>query len=141
MIAGIRGRLITISFAETELPAIAGDRTPPRDTLRAIDEWSARRDAAFGAASSVRSITDGIAIPLLKILGFTVSRRADGNDCARLEAGCRGAPLAPVTVFGWDHPLDAAWRESILDAVRADERWSFERGSFEVAGRLPSPAT
>src|SRR5205823_4566220 len=27
------------------------------------------------------------------------------------------------------------------ELLSPDERWSFERGSFEVAGRLPSPAT
>ena len=68
---------------------------------------------------------DNFIIPLLKILGFGVSRRVDEGDCARLEAGCRGRALVPVTVIGWDQPLDVAWRESVLDAVRADERWSF----------------
>jgi Eco57I restriction-modification methylase len=124
MIAGVRGRLITASFADTELPAIAGNSVVPPDTTRALEEWSARRDAAFGPASSVRAIADGIALPLLKILGFTAGRRVDGSDCARLEALWRGTPLVPVTVTGWDQPLDAAWRESIREAVRADERWS-----------------
>ena len=125
MIAGVRGRLITASFAGTELPAITGNCVAPPDTVRALEEWSTRRDAAFGPASSVRAIADGIALPLLKILGFTVRRRVDGTDCGRLEALWRGTPLVPVTVTGWDLPLDAAWRESIHEAVRADERWSF----------------
>src|SRR4029077_13014571 len=72
MIAGVRGRLITASFAGTELPAITGNCVAPPDTVRALEEWSTRRDAAFGPASSVRAIADGIALPLLKILGFTV---------------------------------------------------------------------
>ena len=125
MIAGVRGRLITASFAGTELPAITGNCVAPPDTVRALEEWSTRRDAAFGPASSVRAIADGIALPLLKILGFTVRRRVDGTDYVRLEALWRGTPLVPVTVTGWDQPLDAAWRESIREAVRADERWSF----------------
>jgi hypothetical protein len=125
MSAGVRGRLITESFAATELPAIAGDDTPPRDSVRSLQEWAARRDAAFGPASSVRAIADGIAIPLLKILGFTIMRREDVKDRARLEAGWRGTPVVPVVIAGWDDPLDAIWRDSILDAVRADERWSF----------------
>jgi len=124
MITGVSGRLISASFAETELPAMAGHTAPPVDALRALDAWSAQREAAFGPASSVRAIADGVAIPLLKILGFTVNRRVDGQDSARLEAGCSGMPLVPVTVVGWGQPLDAAWRDSILDAVRADERWA-----------------
>jgi len=50
MIAGVSGRLISASFAESELPAIAGHCTPPVDTLRALDAWSAHREAAFGPA-------------------------------------------------------------------------------------------
>ena len=125
MIAGVRGRLLTASFVETELPRLDNDGPPPRDVLRALEQWSTHRDAAFGPASSIRAIADGVAIPLLKILGFSVNRRVDGSDCTRLEAGWRGAALLPVTVLGWDEPLDVAWRESILDAVRADERWTF----------------
>jgi len=125
MIAGVRGRLITASFAATELPAIAGNCVPPRDTLRALHEWATRREAGFGPASGTRAIADGIAIPLLKILGFTILRRQDHNGYARLEAGWQGMPLAPVIVAGWDEPLDGIWRQSILDAVRADERWGF----------------
>src|SRR5215475_8681586 len=102
MIAGVRGRLITASFAATELAAIAGSFTPGRDTLRALREWAARREAMFGPASGVRAVADGIAIPLLKILGFTIMRRQDDKGCARLEAGWRGAPVVPVTVAGWD---------------------------------------
>src|SRR5947207_1155763 len=125
MIAGVRGRLLTASFVETELPRLANSGTPPRDVLCALERWSTHREAAFGPASSVRGIADGVAIPLLRLLGFTVGRRHDGGDSARLEAGWRAGALVPVTILGWDQPLDVAWRDSILDAVRADERWAF----------------
>ena len=120
MIAGVRGRLITASFAATELPLLPGNSVPTRETVRALHEWSTRREAAFGPASGVRAIADGIAIPLLKILGFTILRRHENHGCARLEAGWRGVALVPVVVAGWDEPLDGLWRHSILDAVRAD---------------------
>ena len=125
MIAGVRGRLITASFAATELPAISGSSVPTRNALRALHDWATRREAMFGPASGVRAIADGIAIPLLKILGFTILRRQDDKGYARLEAGWRGMPLVPVVIAGWDDPLDGVWRHSILDAVRADERWGF----------------
>jgi hypothetical protein len=125
MIAGVRGRLITASFAATELPAISGSSVPTRETLRDLHEWATRREATFGPASGVRAVADGIAIPLLKILGFTIMRRRDDNGCARLEAGWQGMPLVPVMIAGWDDPLDGIWRHSVLDAVRADERWGF----------------
>jgi len=87
MIAGVRGRLITASFAVTELPGISGGLVPPPNAVRALHEWAARREATCGPTSGVRAIADSIAIPLLKILGFTVIRRADEKGCARLEAG------------------------------------------------------
>jgi hypothetical protein len=124
MIAGVRGRLLTAAFIETELPAIAGICTPPPEALRELDEWSAYRERAFGPVSSVRAIADGIAVPLLRILGFAVIRREDGSARAQFDAGWRGTPLVPVMVLGWDEPLDGAWRDSVLDAVRADERWA-----------------
>ena len=125
MIAGVRGRLITASFAATELPLLPGTPVPTRETVRALHEWSTRREAVFGPASAVRAIADGIAIPLLKILGFTIIRRHEEHGCAHLETGWRGMALVPVMVAGWDEPLDDRWRHSILDAVRADERWGF----------------
>lgn len=125
MIAGVRGRLITTSFVESGFAAIAGDRRPPRDVVRSLDTWSARRHAEYGPASSVRALTDGVAIPLLTILGFTIIRRSDTTERVRLTTGWRGSPLVPVTVLGWDYPLDAAWRELVLAAVEADERWAF----------------
>ena len=73
MIAGVSGRLLTASFIETELDALAGHAIPPHDVIRALEEWSTRREATFGPASSVRSIADGIALPLLKLLGYGVA--------------------------------------------------------------------
>jgi hypothetical protein len=124
MIAGVSGRLLTASFIETELAELAGHVTPPSDVIRALDEWSARREHGFGPASSVRSIADGIATPLLKLLGFTIGYRIDRHDTTRIDAWFRGRSLLPVLVLGWNESPEGAWRESVLDAVRADERWS-----------------
>src|SRR5689334_22712545 len=124
MIAGVRGRLIATSFIESELRTLAGDCVPPRDALRSLGEWAVSREGTFGPASSVRSIADGVVVPLLRILGFSIIRRVDRHDFAHLEAGLCGRPLLPVIVVGWAQSLDAAWRESVLHAVRADERWS-----------------
>ena len=124
MIAGISGRLLTSSFIETELPALAGQCSPPASVIRALEEWSHRRETGFGPASSVRSIADGVALPLLDILGFRVSKRVDGHDRVHLETAVHGRPLVPAVVVGWNEPPDTAWRGAVLDAVRADERWA-----------------
>ena len=106
MIPGVSGRLISASFALTELPAIAGAGMPPGSSVRDIEAWSSRREASFGPSSGIRASADGIVIPLLKILGFTVSRRVDRDDHARLDTSWRGIALVPVVIVGWDQSLD-----------------------------------
>ena len=125
MLPGVRGGLITASFAQTELPALPGAGTPPDRVVSDIEAWSAHREASFGPASGIRAISDGVVIPLLKILGFTIGRRVDRDDHACLEATWRASPLVPVAIVGWDQSLDAAWRASIFNAIRCDARWCF----------------
>jgi len=124
MIAGVSGRLLTASFIETELDALAGHTAPSDDVIRALEGWSARREATFGPASSVRSIADGIALPLLKLLGYSVATRIDRHESVRVDASFCGRSILPVTVLGWDESLEGAWRQSVLEAVGTDERWS-----------------
>lgn len=123
MLAGVGGRLITASFAQSELPSIPGAGTPPDTVIREIEKWSAHREASFGPASSLRALTDGVLVPLLKILGFAIGGRTERADCVRLETSWRGVPSAPVVIVGWDQSLDAVWRTSVLDAIRSDARW------------------
>ena len=60
MLAGIRGRLVTSSFALTGLPAIPGAGIVPDSVIRDVEAWSAKREASFGPASSIRAVTDGV---------------------------------------------------------------------------------
>ena len=124
MIPGVRGRLISPSFALAQLAGVPGAGTPPEPVIREIERWSERRDGSFGPASSVRAVTDGVVIPLLKILGLSVIQRLDRAELAIVEAAWRGTASIPVVVVGWGESLDAAWRTSVLDAIRLDARWS-----------------
>ena len=113
MVPGVGGGLITASFAQTGLPALPGAGSPPESVVGDIEAWSAHREASFGPASGIRAVTDGVVVPLLKILGFSIGRRVDRDDYACLETTRRGLPLVPVAIVGWDQSLDAAWRASI----------------------------
>jgi hypothetical protein len=124
MIAGVSGRLLTSSFIESELPTLAGQSSPPAESVRALERWSNHRDAEFGPASSVRSITDGIALPLLELLGFRAKKRVDRHDAVHLETAWRSRPLLPAIVLGWNESPEAAWRGAVLEAIRSDERWT-----------------
>lgn len=126
MIAGVRGRLITATFAETRLHTLPGAAAPAAATVRAIDAWSDRRDASLGPASSIRAITDAVVIPLLKILGFEVTRRLDQDARSVVDAtSLSHGTCVPVVIVNWSEPLDRAWRGVVLDGVRIDSRWCF----------------
>ena len=124
MAAGVRGRLITATFADTLLNTLPGTAPPPAHLAAALDAWAHRRDATVGPASSVRTIADAVVAPLLKILGFTIAARHDVRSFAVLTAAC-GTASIPAVVVGWDEPLRQAWRTTVLDGVRADARWCF----------------
>ena len=125
MIAGVHGRLITTSFAETELGRLCDDESPPAGVVRDIERWATRCESMFGPASSIRAIADGIVLPLAGILGFDLVRRVDAGIQVRLDIGRNGVALAPAVVIGWDHALDGAWRTTVLDAIGGDARWAF----------------
>ena len=125
MIAGVRGRLISTTFAETALHALPGAAEPPAAVVHALDAWSDRRESTLGPASSVRSIADAGVIPLLKILGFDIGRRMDERTRAVLEAATSSGATVPVVIVPWNEPLDRGWRTLVLEGVRADARWCF----------------
>lgn len=125
MIAGVRGRLITATFAETLLHTLPGSAAPSGAAIRAIERWSDGREAGVGPASSVRAICDAVVVPLLKILGFDVAARVDTQAWSVLEAVLPLRAAVPVMVVSWDESLDRAWRAAVLDGIRADARWCF----------------
>ena len=125
MIAGVRGRLISATFAETALHTLPGAAVPSTAVAHALDAWSDRRESTLGPTSSVRSIVDAAVIPLLKILGFEIGRRIDEGTRTVLEALASSETTAPVVIVPWNEPLDGGWRALVLDGVRADARWCF----------------
>ncbi len=125
MIAGMRGRLISATYARAAWHTLPGAISPSPMTIRALDTWSDRRERALGPASSVRAIVDVAVLPLLKLLGFDVSRRLDEPGRTTLTAQGSSGAAVPVLIVPWDEPLDRAWRSLVLDGVRSDARWCF----------------
>jgi len=123
-LAGIRGRLISTTFVESRFPAGAGSEGPPPYVVRRLDALLERSQANLGPASGPRAISDGVVIPLLRILGYGVDSRADGSRFCVLEADAAGAHL-PVVVTGWSESLDAIWREVVVDGIGRGARWGF----------------
>jgi hypothetical protein len=125
MVAGLRGRLVSASFAQSELAGMPGAAAAPSAVIRALDSWSDQRAATLGPASSVRAVTDVALVPLLRILGFEVGRRVDREGVTLVEAISTDGSALPAFVVAWSHSLDRIWRDVVLDGIRADARWCF----------------
>jgi hypothetical protein len=125
MIAGFRGRLISASFAQSQLQTMSGAAAAPAAVVHALDRWSDRRAAALGPVSSVRAITEVALMPLLRILGFENGRRVDRDGLTIVEAALPSGGALPAIATAWSDSLDHAWRDAVLDGIRADARWCF----------------
>lgn len=123
MIAGVRGRLVTTSFAREQLRAAPGWEPMPPAAGRAIGRWFEQIDATLGPASSVRSIADAAVLPLLRILGYAVVQRTDTAASCLLRAHGEGDVAVAVQVVGWGSTLESSWRPAVLGSIAADTRW------------------
>ncbi len=122
MIPGLTGRLISTSFAEDLLPEVSGVRDVPPNVAHAVAHWSVLREAKIGPASSVRTISDVAAVPLLDLLGYRVTSRRESPDRCDLLVSAGGTPL-PVVVTPWATPLEAVWRKTVRNGITLDARW------------------
>src|SRR5688500_276185 len=135
MIRGVSGRLVTAAFARDVLPDLAGAATAPAEFGRDLAAWARRCAAAVGPASSVRVIADAVLLPLLRLLGFTLTTRSDGAEQSWLRLTCSppavGGPEGPplrsggivALAVGWNEPLTRAWRTAVLHAIDRDVHW------------------
>jgi hypothetical protein len=125
MVPGVRGRLVTASFARDVLPGLSGAAAIPIEQRRRLSAWWRRCEATVGPASSVRAITDAVVIPLLRVLQYTLLARAGNERECWLRLAAGGSADIVALVVGWNEPLTRAWRSAVLRAVSADARWSF----------------
>ena len=123
MIAGVRGRLISATFAQTELHKLPGAEAPSAAFITALDTWSKKHESALGPSSSVRAISDVAVIPLLTLLGYEITARLDRPARTTFDAVASAAVSLPVVVVAWSEPLDNVWRDIVRDGIRADARW------------------
>ena len=65
MITGVRGRLISATFAQTELRSLPGASLPPPELIAALEGWAQRWASGKGPPANLRAMADAIVIPLL----------------------------------------------------------------------------
>src|SRR5688500_16749952 len=125
MAHGVRGRLVSASFADAWLASLPEADAPSAHVLRALDAWAERRDASLGPASSPRAIADIAVVPLLKILGYSIERRLDEPGRAVLNALAPSRAVIPVVIVPWNESLERTWRGVVIEGIRSDARWCF----------------
>ena len=123
LVPGVRGRLVSGSFARDLVSTLDGAEPAPPTFRRALDAWWQRCDATLGPASGVRTIADVALLPLLRLLGLAVVHRSDGeHECwFQLTAGVRS--LVSALAIGWNEPFTRTRRAAIVHTVSSDTRW------------------
>ena len=79
MIPGVRGRLVSATFARDLLPWLPGFAPMPTDVAVRLAAWSARLESTLGTASSVRAVADIALVPLAALLGLECVERLDSS--------------------------------------------------------------
>ena len=122
MIPGVRGRLITASFARDGLAAMPGFVAMPPAAASRFATWAARVESALGPASSVRAIADVALFPLLELLGLALLDRRDAPESCTLRLAA-GSTCVSAFVTPYSDSLDRRWRVAVAGAIGADARW------------------
>jgi hypothetical protein len=129
-IPGLRGRLVSSSFARDFLPDLDGYERIPSAPARTIEAIVKRSASTAGPASSVRALADSVVLPLLQALGFVTARRIDGGGRCLLEimpataAGAGDDHRIVVLIVGYGEPLSSTWRDAVRNGVAVDAPWS-----------------
>src|SRR5262249_18841794 len=122
---GFTGHLVSESFLESELTD--GSAEPQRAALaraRAdIVRWR-RACEWLGPASTVHTLWETAAVPLMTALGFELATAVEHNDS--VLAGTMRAGTLPVVllVAPWDARLHALWRMAVTQALKRSAVWS-----------------
>jgi Eco57I restriction-modification methylase len=126
MLAGLSGSLVSHYFAERilqqEFSGRLGD-TSLAAAGRSFTGWWYTHASQLGPASSIRSIWDLAAIPLVELLGFRApSASGDGTDTRHtLLIGSSGR--IALVVATWNMSLDNLWREAARHGIGLDAAW------------------
>jgi hypothetical protein len=125
MLSGFRGHLISSAFVEESLLASGGGALATVHQFRdRLSEWR-RSYASLGPASSLRTLLDAGAAPLLAALGFGAPAAIEvtSDHASAVLAQERGR--AALLVTSWAAPLDPFWRTAVTHAIHCGADWCF----------------
>src|SRR5687767_11029675 len=124
MLPGLSGSLVSHYFAERILQAEFSGRLGEDSRAaaeRSFARWWQTQASQLGPASSIRSIWDLAAAPLVELLGFTAglpSGEGTVRHAPLLSSG--GVALVAAT---WDFSLDNLWRDAARRGIGLDTAW------------------
>ena len=122
MIPGFSGHLISEFYLESRLARADACAVAPVD--HSLERWM-KRSQGCGPATSVRSIFEAAATPLLEALGFEVTNSVEPIEERLVGTVVRtGADTIALIVAPWAEPLDQLWRTAVTFAIRRRCRWT-----------------
>src|SRR5262245_8187700 len=125
MLPGFSGHLVSASFLETTLiPAAPESLRAAAASARAQSAGWRRSSEGLGPASSVQTLLEAGAAPLVRILGFeppTALERVGSLIVGTVRAG--GRPIV-LLVSPWGTGLDGIWRLVATQGMRRRAAWS-----------------
>ena len=123
MLPGFAGHLVSEHLLEIVLSDNVSDAAHIDLARKQLGRW--RRDCEWlGPASTVQTLFEAAAVPLVDALGFDAPsrvERAHGCVIATIKAGRE--PIV-LLVSGWNERLDPLWRPAVIESIRRLAAWS-----------------
>jgi N-6 DNA Methylase/Eco57I restriction-modification methylase len=126
MLAGLSGSFVSRYFAERILPGDFAGRLGEASRAAAeksFERWWRMQASQLGPASSIRSIWDVAAAPLVELLGFTARPPAGGGPDARHALLSPPSGRVALVATTSNVSLDTVWRDAARRGIALDAAW------------------
>ena len=126
MLAGLSGSLISHHFAERILQREFAGHLGSASASSAghtFARWWRTGASQLGPASSIRSIWDVAAIPLVELLGFTAGPPNENSSDSRHTLLTGGGGRVALVAATWSVALDSVWREAARHGIGSHAAW------------------
>jgi hypothetical protein len=126
MLAGLSGSLVSHYFAERILTEEFGGRLGDASLAaahKAFVRWWHADASRLGPASSVRSIWDVAAAPVVEMLGFAARPPIGDGPHVRYALLTATDSRIALVASPWDTSLDNLWRDAVRRGIGLDAAW------------------
>lgn len=126
MVIGLSGSLLSHHFAERmardQFAGRLGEASAASAHRRFV-RWWRTAEAQLGPASSIRTLWEIAAAPLVEQLGFSLGNVHTTERNRRFAIASCGPACIGVCVSTWDASLDILWRDGVRRAVAVGAAW------------------